>query len=232
VRSVSALLVRRAVADHAVHDDQRRTRRLGPEGVERRDECLEVVGVGDVLHGPAVAGEARRHVLAEREIRAALDRDLVVVEPPQVVERDGRRAHGLVVRIDGLHAAQMQHGIQQRRRVADRQHEAVAVRPYRKVGVEAQVVLPQRVRHGGERHGRARMSGVRRLHRVDGQGTDRVDRQLVDRLPSPGTVDGRVHSHVVASPCCMGGRGTCSATSRRSRRRRAGRYPCRNSRRR
>ena len=85
MRGVGALLVRGAVADDAVDHDQGRLGRLGLEGLDRRAQGVEVVGVGDVLHGPAQAGEPGRHVLAERQARAALDGDLVVVvEPAQV----------------------------------------------------------------------------------------------------------------------------------------------------
>ena len=60
VRGVGALLVRGAVADDAVDDDQRRPVGLGLERLDRGAQRVEVVGVGDVLHRPAEPGEAGR----------------------------------------------------------------------------------------------------------------------------------------------------------------------------
>ena len=105
VGGVGALLVRGAVADHAVDDDQRRPVGLGLERLDRGAQGVEVVGVGDVLHRPAETGEAGRHVLAEREAGAALDGDpVVVVEPAQVrqLEVPGERGR---LGADALHQA-------------------------------------------------------------------------------------------------------------------------------
>ena len=60
------------------------------------------------------------------------------------------------------------------------EHEAVAVRPDRVGGVEAQEALPERVGDRGQRHRRPRVAGVRLLDRVDRQRPDRVDAELVD----------------------------------------------------
>ena len=67
VRGVRVLLVRRAVADVAVDDDQRRPAGRLLERRERALEHLQIVGVADARDVPAVADEARGHVLAERE---------------------------------------------------------------------------------------------------------------------------------------------------------------------
>ena len=81
----SVLLVRRAVTDVAVDDDQRRPLALATEPVERGCNGLRVVGVREALDPPTVGFEARAHVLGERERRVALDRDaVVVVEPDEV----------------------------------------------------------------------------------------------------------------------------------------------------
>ena len=66
-------------------------------------------------------------------------------------------AEPLVLRVDRLHAGQVQHRVEQHRRVAHRQHEAIAVRPDRIVGIEAQELLPETVGHRRHRHRRARM---------------------------------------------------------------------------
>ena len=81
------LLVRRAVADVAVDDDQRRPPLLALEDLERPGEQLEVVGVAHPGDVPAVADEARRDVVAVGELGAAVDRDVVVVvDPAEVVQ--------------------------------------------------------------------------------------------------------------------------------------------------
>ena len=71
---------------------------------------------------------------------------------------------------------------QQHRRVAVGQHEAIAVGPDRIGGIEAHHAIPQHVGHRRERHRRAGMPGVRRLHRVDRQRADRVDAKRRDVL--------------------------------------------------
>ena len=55
------------------------------ERLERALEHLQVVGVADARDVPAVADEARGHVLAERQRRVALDGDVVVVVDPAEV---------------------------------------------------------------------------------------------------------------------------------------------------
>jgi len=247
---------------------------LGPERVEGHTQRGQIVGVGDVLHRPAVASEPGRHVLGERQTGGALDGDLVVVVDPaqvgqlqvpgqrgglgtdalhqaavaaqrvdvvveqfvagpvegsglpesgnghpdaggdpgaqrtgrafdargpavlrvagalgvqlpkaaQVLQRDRRLADDLVVRVDRLHPGQMQHRIQQRRRVPDRQHEPIPVGPHRQLRVEPQVVLPQPVGHRGQRHRRAGMPRIGRLHRIHRQRANRIDGQLLNRV--------------------------------------------------
>jgi hypothetical protein len=60
------------------------------------------------------------------------------------------------------------------------QHEAIAVGPLRVSGVVLHDAGPEHVRKGGERHGRARMPGVRALRRVHGEAADHVDAELLD----------------------------------------------------
>src|SRR5262245_47177893 len=60
------------------------------------------------------------------------------------------------------------------------QDEAVAVRPDRIGGVEAQIALPQAVRDRRERHRCSRMPGVGGLYGVHCQRADRVDGELVE----------------------------------------------------
>ena len=72
---------------------------------ERVLDPLEVVGVADPQHVPAIAEKARRDVLGEGEARVAFDGDVVVVvDPAQVVEAEmpGQRGR---LRADALHQA-------------------------------------------------------------------------------------------------------------------------------
>ncbi len=96
-----------------------------------------------------------------------------------VVERDGVRPLVLVLEVRG-DLRQVQQRIEQHRRVADRQHEAVAVGPVRVRRIVAQQLLPQRVADRRHAHRRAGMAGLRLLHGIHRQGADRVDGDLVD----------------------------------------------------
>ena len=78
-----------------------------------------------------------------------------------------------------IEAGEIQHGIQQHGGVAVGQHEAVASRPMRIVRVKAQIAVPQHEGQRRQRHRRSRMSAVRLLHRVHGEGTDGVDAKLL-----------------------------------------------------
>ena len=91
---------------------------------------------------------------------------------------------GLVVLADRLDAGQVQERVEQHRGVAGREDEAVAVGPDRVLRVEAEDVLPEVVGDRGQRHRRARVARVGRLDRVHRQGADRVDAELVERVPA------------------------------------------------
>src|SRR5205807_4594486 len=85
VSGTGVLLSRRAIADMAVHHHQRGPVLLLAENLEGAGHHLQVVGVADARHVPAVAQEARRHVVAERQRGGALDGDVVVVLDPAEV---------------------------------------------------------------------------------------------------------------------------------------------------
>ncbi len=90
------LLVRCAVADMAADDDQRRPVQSLLEPGQGRLERSGVVGVGDMVHCPAVGREPIAHVLAVGEVGRTLDRDVVgIVDPAQIrlseMARDGSR---------------------------------------------------------------------------------------------------------------------------------------------
>ena len=152
-----------------------------------------------------------------------------LAEALDVLERDRQLAEPLVGGIDRLHAGEVQQRVEQRRGVADREHEAVAAGPDRVVGIEAQEVLPERVGDGRHRHRRAGMSGVGGLHGVHRKRADGGDGELVQRgvgfLGRPAGAGHGVGGHVrhdstscdegVASPAVIGRRGS-GVLSRRS----------------
>ncbi len=75
-------------------------------------------------------------------------------------------------------ARQMQQRIQQHRAVSVREHETIAVGPFRVGRVMPQVPPPERQRDLGHAHGHAGMARVRGLHGVHGQRTNRVGQVL------------------------------------------------------
>ena len=85
VRRARVLLVGRTIGDVTVHDDQGGSIGGGAERVERPPQHVEIVGVADACHVPAIGDEARRHVLGERPVGVTFDRDLVVVVDPAEV---------------------------------------------------------------------------------------------------------------------------------------------------
>ncbi len=76
-------------------------------------------------------------------------------------------------------AAQVQQGVEQHGRMPDREDEPVTVQPIRVPGVVPQVPVEEDVARRRQRHGGARMPGLRLLHRVHGEDADRVDGKLL-----------------------------------------------------
>ncbi len=101
-------------------------------------------------------------------------------EPLDVLERHREVAEGLVLRVHGLDAREVQHRVEQHGGVPHRQHETIAIGPDRVRGIEAQMPLPQRIRDRRHRHRCSRVSRVRLLHRVHGQRANRVDGKGID----------------------------------------------------
>ena len=64
VRRAGVLLVRRAVGDVAVDDDQRGAIVVLLNVLNARVKHVQIVGIADAQHVPAVAEEARGHVFA------------------------------------------------------------------------------------------------------------------------------------------------------------------------
>ena len=130
-------------------------------------------------------------------------------------------ADDLVVGVDRPDAGQVEQRVEQHRGVAGGEHEAVAVRPDRVGGVEAQEALPERVGDRRQRHRRPGMAGVRLLDRVDRQRADRVDAELVDlggrpvRCPCPHPIETRLRA---SNPGLATNRDDREARRRRGRR--------------
>ena len=77
-------------------------------------------------------------------------------------------------------AAQVEAAVEEHRRVAARQHEAVAVGPRRVRRIVAHRAREQHVAERRERHRRAGMAGFRLLHGVHGQRSNGVDAEEVE----------------------------------------------------
>ena len=63
------LLVRRSVADVAVHADQSGSVLGIQEAVVRLGQHVQIVRISDMFNVPAVAFEAFAHILSERHVR-------------------------------------------------------------------------------------------------------------------------------------------------------------------
>ena len=98
-----------------------------------------------------------------------------------------------------LIAGEIEQGIEQHRAMAGRQHEAVAVWPVRRRGIEFQEPGEQHRREIGRPHRQPGMTGIGLLDRIHGQGPNGVGHFLDCAHPS--TLlwqDGAIHS--IATP--------------------------------
>ena len=105
-------LVRRAIADVAVENDQRRPVFRLAEDRKRLLDALQIVGIADPQHIPMVSEEARGDIFGKRDAGLAVDGDvIVVVDPAQIIqgemagERRGLRAdafHQAAVAANGI----------------------------------------------------------------------------------------------------------------------------------
>ncbi len=82
VGAAGILFVRGAIADVAVHDDQRRAIVRALKVAERAGQHIEVICVTHPRHVPAIADKARGHVFSKSQRSVAFDRDVVVVVNP------------------------------------------------------------------------------------------------------------------------------------------------------
>ena len=97
-----------------------------------------------------------------------------------VVDRDRRIAGGLVLRIHRFDTGKMENRIEEHRRMSVAEDKAIAVGPNWIRRVIVQSVLPEGVGNRRECHGRTRMTAIRRLHRVHGEGSNGVDGKRIN----------------------------------------------------
>ena len=119
--------------------------------------------------GGALAERARRRLDARRQVRLGVARRPAapLAEGLEVVERQ-------------VVARQVQKAVEQHAAVSGRQDEPVPVGPVRIAGIVLEMALPEHVGHRGGPEGKARMSRVGLLNRVDGKGADRVHAEFVE----------------------------------------------------
>ena len=102
-------------------------------------------------------------------------------------------------------ATQMQTGVKEHRRVAAREHEAVAIRPVWMRRIVAQVPGEQAIRQRSKPHRRAGMSRFRALDRIDCEKADGVDR-IAFEAGGRGPVGRPLHDHQIVARAVRFGR--------------------------
>ena len=119
----------------------------------------------------ALAERTRRHFDAGRQavLRVAGRLRAELAELLQLVHRQ-------------LVAEEVQQPVDEHRRVAVREDEAIAIGPLRVRRVEAEELRPEDVRHLRASEGRAGMAALRLLHAVDGEHLERENRPFVGAL--------------------------------------------------
>src|SRR5258708_1814204 len=105
-----------------------------------------------------------------------------LAEALNLFHRDSKFFQGVIVFVYLAHFCQMQHGVQQHRRVAIREYKSVAIQPGRISGIVAQKFLPKAISNRRQSHRCPGMPRVGLLHRIDSQSSNRIDAQLVQLL--------------------------------------------------
>ena len=165
-------------------------------GADRVDEAVDelvvrpVVALGEeairdreadaVREALAERAGGRLDALGEEVLRMAGCPRLPLPEALQLLERE-------------VVAGQVQRRVLEDAGVAGGEDEPVPVRPVGVGGVVAQDAPVEHVGERRQRHRGAGVPGVRLLHRIHGEGADRVDRALLDRRI--GGHDARITAH-------------------------------------
>ena len=79
--------------------------------------------------------------------------------------------------------SEIEHAVQQHRRVTGRQYKAITIEPVRIGRVIAEVLCPEHVGEWRQRHWSAGMAGVCFLNGIHRENSDRVDAEIFQRLP-------------------------------------------------
>ncbi len=99
-----------------------------------------------------------------------------LAEVTNVIERNRWMTEAFVFSVDRLCAGEMEHGPEQHRGVAVREHEPIAVGPDWVLRIEAHDAIPDRVDQRRERHRCAGVPGLGLLDRIDRKRANCVDR--------------------------------------------------------
>jgi hypothetical protein len=116
------------------------------------------------------------HAAGMAVLRMARAAAIQLAEVADIVQRHGRLGGGPPLVVELLHAAQVQHRVEQHRGVTAGEDEAVAARPAGIVGIVPQPLVVEQVGDGGQGHGGARMPALGRLHRIHRQGPNGINR--------------------------------------------------------
>ena len=157
--------------------------------------------VGDALHEAAVSGEDEGPVVTHVTAETGPDEPLGDGHADRIAEALAQRTGGHLdsVRVPVFGVArgaaaplaeladvierevvpgQVQHGIEQDRRVPVREDKTVPIRPQRLFGVVPHDARPEHVGQRRQGHGRAGVPGIGLLGGIHGQSADHVDAQL------------------------------------------------------
>ena len=103
-----------------------------------------------------------------------------LAEAADIIKRDRGLAEALVFSIDRLRLRKMKRGPEKHAGVTIGQDESVTVWPNWISWIEIHYPIPKGIDERSECHRSARVAGLGRLNRVNGQGANGVDTQLVE----------------------------------------------------
>src|SRR5436309_10177978 len=128
-----------------------------------------------------------------------------LAEVTDIIEGNRWVTESFIISVDRLGAGEMEHGPEQHRGVTVREHEPIAIGPDGILGIEPHHAVPERVDQRCERHRSAGVSGPGLLDRIDREGADRVDAQLIELRVRHGFSDVHdTHPHGAFEPVTVG----------------------------